>query len=169
VDKDKINELIATEVMEWHWSDDWGCLVPPEQKAKPDEMWTPWTLGEEGWTRKAIEGAAVPGVTYSGIMETVRMPDWTGNIADAWKVVEWIRQNGYIIKFWSPNGGPYKGQWEVIAWKRIVSATGEDDPEMQAVFEDTEEIGTGIDMAPAATAPLAICLAALKLKGVEIE
>jgi len=97
------------------------------------------------------------------------VPCYSTNISSAWEVVEWIRQNGYIIKFWSPNGGPYKGQWEVNAWKRVISATGEDDPEMRAVFEDTEEIGTGIDMAPAATAPLAICLAALKLKGIEVE
>lgn len=90
-------ELDATvaEVMGWHWDDDWGCLIPPEQTAKPREMWTDWqTDGIDTW-REPIKGHAVSGIVYNGNFTKVILPEYSAGIAAARTMEDWIAaQNG---------------------------------------------------------------------------
>ena len=76
----------------WHWDDDWGCLIPPEQKAKPGEMWTGWHRDHDGddLHRQPVPGAAINRIVYNGDMSKIILPEYSTDIAAAWQVVEWM-------------------------------------------------------------------------------
>ena len=88
----KLNELVAERVLGWRHDPGWCCLIPPEQIAKPSEMWTDWQEGEDEdgeyyLSREPVKGSHVPGVVYNGGATEVILPDFSGDIADAWRVV----------------------------------------------------------------------------------
>ena len=78
----------VAELMKWHWDDAWGCLIPPEQKAKPSEMWTEWKTDAEGLFREPIKGAMVSGLSYNGDSSKVILPHFSTDIAAALPVLE---------------------------------------------------------------------------------
>ena len=71
------------ELMGWHWDNDWDCLIPPEQKAKPSEMWTEFKFDDEGIYREPIKGAMISGVSYNGDSSKVILPRYSRDIAAA--------------------------------------------------------------------------------------
>jgi len=85
------------------------------------------------------EPYVVTGVEKAGCPEVRRINDYSTSIADAWQVVDRLKANGNNV--WV--------EWAGTVW--ICGTT--------SVFPDVE----------ADTAPLAICLAALKACGVEVE
>ncbi len=102
IEKMTLEELqvaVATEVMGWHWDEAWDCLIPPEQKAKPDEMWTDWELDPGGWFREPIKGTMVSGVSYNGDSSKIILPDYPSDIAAAMRVVEKMRESDDETKF----------------------------------------------------------------------
>jgi hypothetical protein len=145
------NALVAEEVMGWIMHPSWGCLAPPGYPSEK-EMWTPW---EESWdddendwimTRKPIKGKLISGMVMDGSGKP-KLPDYLGDITAAWQVVEKMRENGILLRI------------EVRASCYVVRAVTWD------VDNDCEKLlaYSGQD-----TAPLAICLAALKAVGVDV-
>jgi len=86
----ELDERVA-RAMGWHWDDDWGCLIPPEQTGKPEEMWTDWIdngYGEEH--RAPIKANIVSGTVYNGNFTKIILPEFSSDIAATWQVVEWM-------------------------------------------------------------------------------
>lgn len=99
-------DVRVAEAMGWHWDDDWGCLIPPEQKAKPSEMWTDWIDDGNGDKyREPIKCHSVIGIVYSGNFTKIILPEYSSDITVAWRVVEWMRAKGwYFILRWEDAG-----------------------------------------------------------------
>lgn len=92
----ELDALVAEKVMKWRWDNDWDCLIPPEQKAKPSEMWTDWQPGlTEDW-REPVKENHVPGVRYNGDSSKIILPHYSTNIAAAWEVVEKLQVTHYV-------------------------------------------------------------------------
>ena len=87
----KQNTEIA-KLMKWRWDDAWGCLIPPEQQAKPGDMWSKWKIDDEGVLyREPIKGNIVSHISYSGDFSKVVLPDYSGDISLAMQAVEYMR------------------------------------------------------------------------------
>jgi hypothetical protein len=82
----ELDARIATEVMGWRFDERWGQIVPPEQKAGPDEM---LERCDGGWS--AVNGTAVVGLSYNGDLTAIHIPQYSTNIADAWRVLEHLQ------------------------------------------------------------------------------
>ena len=81
-------DVRVAEALGGRRDDDWGCLIPPEQKAKPDEMWPDWqTDGVDTW-REPVKGHSIEGIVYNGNFTKVIMPHYSTDIAAAWSLVE---------------------------------------------------------------------------------
>ena len=122
-----------------------------------------WECLRPHCSNKIIEGLASP-ICHATVKQ------WTKDISEAWAVVRKLQQIGYIVKLWSPDKdleqlGIKQNYWECAFWKYIDTRTGKDDPDFNAPFEYRKEIGAS---AIAETAPLAVCLAALRTVGIEI-
>ncbi len=88
-------DVQVAEAMGWHWDDDWGCLIPPEQKAKPDEMWLDWQYDKEtheSWRDPAL-GAAISGIVYNGNFTKIHLPEYGSDIAAARIMEDWINDH----------------------------------------------------------------------------
>jgi len=86
-------DVRVAEVMGWHWDDDWGCLIPPEQKAKPDEMWTGWHRdnADDDLHRQPVPEAVVSGIVYDGNLSKIVLPEYsTDNDIAAAVMEDWI-------------------------------------------------------------------------------
>lgn len=147
---EEMNKLIATEVMGWRWDDDWGCLVPPEQVAKPSEMWTDWQEGidEDGstyWYWEPVPGTMVSGVAYNGDASKVILPDFSGDDGQALKVAKKVMNDDFRNHFRIGKAGP----------------EFEDEPLFGRYFANIE-IPVGV-LCYADTLALAICRAAYKV------
>jgi hypothetical protein len=139
------NELNAkmAELMGWHWDDDWGCLIPPEQFFKPSEMWTEWKFDDDdegALYREPVKGAMVSGISYNGDSSKIILPDYQGDIAAAMQVFEWLRDRYFSLK--------------IIVWDHTdkVAIVGH---KRQGHNENLGDLEV-----EANTLPLAICLAA---------
>ena len=88
----ELNVQVA-EAMGWRWDDAWGCLIPPEQTAGPDEMWTDWHYDHEGddLHREPAPGAAISGIVYNGNFTKIILPEHSTDIAAAWPLLEIAR------------------------------------------------------------------------------
>ena len=84
----ELDAIVAEKVMGWHYDSAWDCLIPPEQRAKPNEMWTEWEADDDGLVRKPINENYVTGIVYTGDTQKIVLPYYSTDIADAWKVVE---------------------------------------------------------------------------------
>jgi len=84
---EELDVQVAVEVMGWHWDDDWNCYIPPEQKAKPSEMWR-LAVDVGRYVEEPIPENHVPGIAYNGLATQIIMPAWSSDIAAAWKVLE---------------------------------------------------------------------------------
>ena len=75
-------DVQVAQAMGWHWDDEWGCLIPPEQKAKPAELWTDWQYDgdDDSWWRKPTPGTAVSGIVYNGDMSKIILPEFGADI-----------------------------------------------------------------------------------------
>ena len=99
-------DVRVAKAMGWHWDDDWGCLIPPEQKATPGEMWTGWQYDEEddAFVRRPTSGTAINGTVYNGNFTKIILPEYSTNIEAAWQVVEWMAENRghgfFLIQDW---------------------------------------------------------------------
>jgi hypothetical protein len=71
-------------------------------------------------------------------------PSFSTNIADAWQAVEKLSKDGFDFQVWREKNGKYN-------------------------VEFTKDFFYSFGFAESETAPLAICLAALKAVGVEVE
>ena len=137
----ELDERVA-KAMGWHWDDDWGCLIPPEQKATPGEMWTGWHRDHDDDVlhREPAPGAAFNRIVYNGNFTKIILPEVSTDWAAAWQVVEWMAENRghgfFLIQDWH---GP------------VVAMSGY----YKASFIDQEH------WANAASAPEAICRAFL--------
>ena len=83
-----IDAWAAKDVMEWKYSADWNQIIPPEQKAKPDEMWSEWYWEGYDEVKKPINENHVSGVSYGGDSRTIIIPKYSTDIAAAWVLVE---------------------------------------------------------------------------------
>lgn len=116
---EQLNRQVAVEVMGWRFDEDWGCLIPPEQRAKPSEMWTGWEEGvdEDGLPdiyKEPVDENHVPGAVYTHGHKKIRLPDYSGDMGEAWEVVEKIAQDyDCNIAVWRFSGRkntpPYQG------------------------------------------------------------
>jgi len=98
-----------------------------------------------GWTNLHLEGARF-GTTPEGKAHRI-VPQYSTDMSAAWEVVEKLRQSGYQGKLdWAK---PELG-YECAFWLSPIPLDEIQSPKVQ-------------------TAPLAICLAALKVIGVSIE
>lgn len=173
VDIDKMEagremDLRVAEMMGWRWDGDWGCLIPPEQIARPSEMWTDWHAGLHSYEvyREPVKENLVSGIVYSGDSSKIIMPQWSTDIAAAWEVAEKMSSLGFIAKLWSPGQDvcfPHFAMsaqnWECSFWKYVNKHTGEPYEFGRDSWDDSKEIlGRGISPSPS----LAICRAALK-------
>ncbi len=87
----KQNTEIA-KLMKWYWDDDWGCLIPPEQLGKPEDMWTKWKIDTDGnLYRSPIRNNVVSGISYNGDLSKVVLPDYSGDISLTMQAVEYMR------------------------------------------------------------------------------
>ena len=82
----ELDAAVAEKVMDWHWNDLWGSLIPREQTAMPSEMWTEWHEDEDGLSRKPIRGNTVSGLSYNGDLFKINLPHYSTDIAAAWLV-----------------------------------------------------------------------------------
>ena len=130
-------DVAMAELMGWRWDDVWGCLIPPEQQAKPDEMWSKWKIDDEGVLyREPIKENIVSHLSYRGDFSKVNLPKFSTDIAAAWLVVEKLLPE-YDFYF-EVSGNRIEDGWFAM-------------------------FGDDLDKAEVAeTAPLAICHAALK-------
>jgi len=102
----KLDAQVA-KAMGWHWDDDWECLIPPEQKAKPSEMWTGWHRDddEDDLHREPVPGAAIPGIVYNGNFTKVILPEHSTDDAAMWQVVRCMRERGWYVAIdWDSRG-----------------------------------------------------------------
>ena len=89
-------DVRVAEAMGWRWDDDWECLIPPEQKAKPAEMWTDWLDNGDGDEyREPVKANTVSGIVYNGNFTKIHLPEFSTDISAAWQVVEWMKAHGY--------------------------------------------------------------------------
>lgn len=104
----------------------------------------------------------------------ITCPKYSTDISAAWAVVEKLQKDDFMVKLWSPNqdvdkgtyAGMKKGDWECTVWKWFDRVTGRIVPPFADAIDPYGEI---ISMKRAETAPAAICLAALKAVGVNLE
>lgn len=171
----ELNELIAERVLDWHYDSDWDCLIPPEQVTKPPDMWTDWQRkkdenGEYYVCREPVGSAHVSGVRYSGNSTKIMLPDFSRDIAAAWLVIERMQSLDFIVNLWSPGKHSQADippcYWRCKFWKYVDSRTGDPYIFHRTPYEFGVEIG---DRASDKSAPLAICLAALRSLEVKKE
>lgn len=81
------------------------------------------------------------------------LPPYTEEIAAAWQVAEKLRKRAFLFALWNKGHG-------------FVACFSSDDPVYW--LEGIESGPASVDTVQADTAPLAICLAALKAVGVEV-
>lgn len=120
-----------------------------------------WECNRLGCGNRVVDGQELP-ICFA----SVKM--WSTDDAAAMEVVRILQQLGFIVRLSSPNhdsSWASKGDWECAFWKRIDMRTGEDDPNMDAPFQHSKEV---IGKAIAEALPLAISLAALKAKGIDV-
>ena len=130
----ELDARIATEVMGWRFDERWGQIVPPEQKAGPHEIWQPCWDDRDRY--EIVDANVVDGVGYTLCdgRAKIMIPSYSTDIADAWRVLE----------SFAPD----------CIWAIGVHASGY----YAAISGKDAEAGP---MQIAATAPLAICRAAL--------
>ena len=106
-------DVRVAEAMGWHWDDGWGCLIPPEQKASPEEMWTDWQYdGDDGsWWKEPIPGTHVNGVVYNGSSSKIILPEYRTSIAAARAMEDWIEEHGDPIRYAVALGGIVEQDW----------------------------------------------------------
>ena len=142
----ELDALVAERVMGWKQDEDWGCLIPPQQRAKPTEMWTPWQRDKNRDVfREPVKGAAVSGIVYSGDFSSIYLPEWSTDIAAAWKVLDKLDKDWRIS---------IHQMWDGKAWQCSLEPAG-------GLTLDPEVPRGGV-FANADTPALAICRAALK-------
>lgn len=94
MDDQELDVLVA-KAMGWRWDDDWGCLIPPEQIAKPDEMWTDWQWHVDGGSyRVPVKKHYVSGIKYNGNLTKVVLPHYITDIAAARVMEDWLEGKG---------------------------------------------------------------------------
>jgi len=112
----ELNKAVAIEVMGWRWDDDWGCLIPPEQIAKPSEMWTERKekLNADLRTyevyRDPIPEHHIEGIVYNDNCTKVILPDYQGGMGEAWKVVDKVADSYHcafsVTRLWPHDRHP---------------------------------------------------------------
>jgi len=125
------NELVAMEILGWRWDDDWGCLVPPGQTAKPSEMWSDWKdgLDEDGFPYEycePIQGCTVQGLVYNGGFTKVVLPDFQGDDAAACQVIDRMVEQYNCIFTVRTVGEAYRKAWAADAPKCSATIEGGD-------------------------------------------
>jgi len=95
----EMDERVA-RAMGWHWDDDWGCLILPQQTAKPCEMWTDWEYDEDAdaYVRRPTSGT-VSGVVYNGNFTKIVLPEYSTGIAAARQMEDWIEEHGSPLRY----------------------------------------------------------------------
>jgi hypothetical protein len=84
----ELDAMVAEKIMGWYWDDDWDCLIPPEQVAKPSEMYV--RVSAFVWEPNGQN--LVNGVAYNGDLTKIILPNYSTDISDAWKIVERMTQ-----------------------------------------------------------------------------
>jgi len=102
----ELDALVVEKVMGWRWDEDWGCLIPPEQTAKPSEMWTDWQKEWDAETRsyevyrEPVRENLVSGIVYSGDSSKIITPRYSTDIAAAWEVALRMIRVPYSYEFY---------------------------------------------------------------------